>query len=136
MKEKTCRQRWATQKNGRIRDLEKLWPLCTSGDETPDPDLGTLDEYGLDFEFVPADSKGCGYFRWLLSTGGPADEFRFYTSADLGIDRIEYWFLDWYDGHGRALVGTDFALLLEIWGDYFRECGAPACALEWAEVAK
>ena len=130
MKDQTCKARWASQKNGRIRDLEKLWKLYTSGDE--DPDLGTLNEYGLDFEFVPSSEKSSGYFRWLLSTGGPGDEFRFYTSADLGIDRIEYWFLDWYDGHGRALTGTDFALLLEIWADFFRECGAPRYALERA----
>ena len=35
---------------------------------------------------------------------------------------IKFWFLDWFDGHGRKLQGKDEELLLEIW-DFFSEVG-------------
>ena len=36
--------------------------------------------------------------------------------------RISYVFLDWFDGHERALVGRDLELMLQIWL-FFSECG-------------
>jgi len=39
-----------------------------------------------------------GYWRWQLSWGGPGDEFRIYVNPDKSVHRIEYWYLDWYDG--------------------------------------
>jgi hypothetical protein len=39
-----------------------------------------------------------GYWRWQLSWGGPGDEFRIYINPDKSVHRIEYWYLDWYDG--------------------------------------
>ncbi|RAL69810.1 hypothetical protein C1G87_0918 [Dehalococcoides mccartyi] len=55
-----------------------------------------------------------GYFRWKLSWGGPADEFRFYTDENLDAVDIEYWFLDWYDGASQSLSREDYSLLDEI----------------------
>jgi hypothetical protein len=39
-----------------------------------------------------------GYWRWQLSWGGPGDEFRIFVNPDKSVHRIEYWYLDWYDG--------------------------------------
>ncbi len=39
-----------------------------------------------------------GYWRWQLSWGGPGDEFRIYINPDKSVHRIEYWYMDWYDG--------------------------------------
>ena len=39
-----------------------------------------------------------GYWRWQLSWGGPSDEFRIFVNPDKSVHRIEYWYLDWYDG--------------------------------------
>jgi len=128
----TCRKRWKSNKDGRIRDIRKLWKLYLAGDDEGDPEIGSLNDYGLSFDFAPSSATGCGFFRWQLSTGGPGDELRFYVSPDLGLGRVEYWFLDWFDGYGRPLTGADFDLLTELWGDFFRETGAARYALEAA----
>ena len=39
-----------------------------------------------------------GYWRWQLSWGGPGDEFRIFVNPDKSVHRIEYWYMDWYDG--------------------------------------
>lgn len=123
---KTCKQRWAGEKNSTIRDLKKLWKLYQKDSEASDPDLGRFTEYGLAFDYVAPgtfkDQKE-GYWRYQISYGGPSEEFRFYSSApQFEPYRLTYVFMDWYDGHERALTGNDLALLLEIWND-FQETG-------------
>ena len=39
-----------------------------------------------------------GYWRWQFSWGGPSDELRAYVNKDDSIHRLEYWYLDWFDG--------------------------------------
>lgn len=66
----------------------------------PDEEGGLFD-LGLCFDFVPAhtfDDQEEHYFRWQLSWGGPSDEFRIYTDNHNNIKRIEYWYMDWFDG--------------------------------------
>jgi len=46
-----------------------------------------------------------GYWRWQLSWGGPGDEFRIYINPDKSVHRIEYWYLDWFDG-AKVTLGT------------------------------
>ena len=62
-------------------------------------ELHTLE--GLCFDYVDpntfTDQKE-GYWRWQLSWGGPGDEFQIYVNPDKSVHRIEYWYLDWYDG--------------------------------------
>ena len=53
-----------------------------------------------------------GYWRWQLSWGGPGDEFRIYINPDKSVHRIEYWYLDWYDG---AKVTLDKQQHSEAW---------------------
>lgn len=123
----SCAARWHSEKDGRIRDIRKLWRLYTNGEDESDPDLGRFDEYGLSFDYVaPFTFKGqrAGYWRWQISYGGPSEEFRFYGSPSGALDSVEYWLLDWLDGKGRKLRGADFALLAEIWESYFDEYGA------------
>jgi hypothetical protein len=74
--------------------------------------------YGLSFDYVEPYTFGDqerGYFRYQISWGGPAEEFRFFVDVlpkSVGawhrserfpnpvwrLDKIEYWFLDWFDG--------------------------------------
>jgi hypothetical protein len=68
-------------------------------------DLGNLYEYGLCFDYVaPETFEGQKepYWRYQLSWGGPSSEFRIYGNTtgeySASIYRIEYWFLDWFDG--------------------------------------
>jgi hypothetical protein len=70
---------------------------------------------GLCFDYVDpntfTDQKE-GYWRWQLSWGGPGDEFRIYVNPDKSVHRIEYWYLDWFDG---AKVELDEKLHGDAW---------------------
>ena len=60
-----------------------------------------LDNYGLSFDYVAPHTftdQTEGYYRWQLSWGGPSDEFRIYVDEMTRPDRVEYWFIDWFDG--------------------------------------
>lgn len=134
--QKSCQERWAENKSGRIADLRRLWALYQEGDEDGDEDLGTFTEYGLSFDYVAphtfTDQKR-GYFRYQISWGGPSDEFRFLTEhPDEQSPDIEYWFLDWGDGHGEELTGDDRALMREVW-EFFQEIGSTQAEWDKAE---
>jgi len=82
---------------------------------------GKFNEFGLSFDWVYPDTfddQKEGFFRYQLSWGGPSDEFRFCVNPDLSIHRIEYWYMDWFDGASRTLAGKDFELLETIF-QYF-----------------
>ena len=111
----SCKDRVKHEWAGRREDLEKLL-------ENPDNEvggLGTLSEYGLCIDYVEAGTftnQKRGYTRYQFSWGGPGDELRIYRRGR-GIDKIEYWFLDWFDGaslnvtHDKvAIKAADYAL--------------------------
>lgn len=124
-REASCRARWADNKDSRCADLRKLWKAYCAGKE--DTEDGNIYEYGLAFDYVaPGTFNGQkrGYWRYQISWGGPSEEFRFYGGgANERPERIEFWFLDWFDGYGRKLTGKDEALLLELW-DWFADGGS------------
>lgn len=120
----TCRQRLGPHLQGRIADIRKLWAAYGAGQE--ETDEGSIHEYGLSFDYVAAGTfqdQRVGYWRWQLSWGGPSDEFRFYADPGWKLTRIEYRFMDWWDGAGLELKGDDETLLTELW-DWFEECGS------------
>jgi len=87
--------------------------------------LGNLNEYGLGFDYVPPGTfpdQEEGYFRYQLSWGGPSDEFRIYADQinrwQWSIYRIEYWFLDWFDGAHSDLGGDDLEFMKELALDF------------------
>lgn len=54
-----------------------------------------FNDYGLSFDLVEAGTfsdQNEPYYRYQLSWGGPSEEFRYFH------DRIEFWYLDWFDG--------------------------------------
>jgi len=121
-----CKARINEALKGRIEDIEKLFRAYQRGDEEQySEDIGTFNEYGLGFDYVAPHTftdQRRGYFCYQLSWGGPSDEFRFYVDEWLKPTRIEYWFLDWFDGAKKILSGQTYNLLAEILDD-FRECG-------------
>lgn len=124
-KQATCKERVAKHLKSRIEDIDKLWKMYHEDCEAYDNELGNFNEYGLCFDYVAPGTfsdQRRGYFRYQLSWGGPSDEFRFYCTEGFDIDRIEYWFLDWFDGAKKILTGHAFNLLSEIFED-FKECG-------------
>ena len=121
MRQKTCQARLEAELQDRLQDIRTLWRLSQRNPEASRWELGRFEEYGLSCDYVARgtfqDQKR-GYFRWQLSWGGPADEFRFYMDENLDAVEIEYWFLDWYDGASRSLSGEDFRLLDEIFQNF------------------
>lgn len=124
----TCAARWKASKDGRIHDLRKLFTAYQEGDEDRhSEELGTFTEYGLCFDYVAPGTftdQREGYWRYQISWGGPSDEFRFYAGGcgDQQPYRISYVFLDWFDGHERALTGRDLELMRDIW-TFFADTG-------------
>ena len=56
---------------------------------------------GLSFDYVKANTftnQKEGYWRWQFSWGGPSDELRGYVNENRELHRLEYWYLDWFDG--------------------------------------
>ncbi len=120
--EKSCKERWAEHKDSRIDDLRQLWAAEQAGNEEGVEDLGTFNEYGLSFGYVAPETfadQQEGYWCYQISWGGPSEEFRFYSSGrEYAPYRIEFAFLDWFDGETRPLEGEDLALMMKIW-DFF-----------------
>lgn len=144
----TCKDRLPEHYKGRITDLRELWhadshpreecrvckgtgkigpygcEYCEEGRYSED---GHLNEYGLAFDYVAPGTFGDqrrGYWRYQLGWGGPSDEFRFYCDEGRRPVRVEYWFLDWFDGAHRTLrAGKDFDLLMNLWS-WFDDVGA------------
>ena len=80
----------------------------------------SLISYGLSFDYVEPDTfdnQPEGYWRWQLSWGGPSDEYRAYVNEGNRIYRLEYWFLDWFDGASRRIYPGNIAW--DIIQDYF-----------------
>lgn len=129
---KKCKDRVADELRDEIATIRTLWTAYQNGDEETED--GTFNEHGLAFVYVQAgtfDDQDEGYFRYQISWGGPSDEFRFFCDAAGSCHRIEYWFMDWYDGACIELTGEDEALMMEIFG-FFDEIGCVQAELEKA----
>lgn len=110
-----CEERIESHLQGRLEDLRRIWKAWCDGAEGDDE---RLCDYGLCFDYVAPNTfndQKEAYFRYQLSWGGPSDEFRFFANPDLSCHRIEYWFLDWFDGAHRVLSGDDEAFITELW---------------------
>ena len=59
-----------------------------------------------------------GYWRWQFSWGGPSDELRGYVNEHKELHRLEYWFLDWFDG--ASIMVSDIIVLNVL--EQFLEC--------------
>jgi hypothetical protein len=68
--------------NERVKDLDKLLYGWT------EKDAEDLDEYGLSFYYCKSGKEH--YWRYLLSTGGPTEDFRFFINPDKSIHRVEF----------------------------------------------
>jgi len=135
MKQKSCKERVRPALQQAIKDLRRLYEAYSQGKEEVE-DLGSLWDYGLCFDYVPVGTfkgKNQGYFRYQLSWGGPSDEFRFFVDPDLSVYKIQYWFLDWFDGASIELQGEDFQLLKDIF-ELFKDMGVAEKALQEAKA--
>ena len=121
MTDRKCEDKVAGALESRMEDITQLWEAYQEGNEEYIEDLGTFNEYGLSFDYVEAgtfEDQEQGYFRYQLSYGGPSEEFRFYCDPDLECYKIEFWYLDWFDGAKKVLTGDNLNTMMEIY-DFF-----------------
>ena len=98
-KERRCKDRVREEWKSRREALEAIMDSEDKGEEHKD--YGPFNEYGLCFDYVPTGTwkdDPEAYWRYQMSWGGPSDEIRFYSSDGKTCYKIEYWFLDWFDG--------------------------------------
>ena len=125
MEEKSLLEQARDSYTSTMEDIDKLWTAYQSGEEEVE-DLGTFNEYGLSFDYVAAGTfidQDQGFFRYQISWGGPSEEFRYYTDAELNAYKVEFWYLDWNCGQKVHPTASDEKILLEIW-DFFKDCGS------------
>ncbi len=116
-----CKERIREHYRGRIETIRRLWALYGQDCEAQDENGEMWTEYGLSLDYVVPGTfrdQRRGYLRFQLSWGGPSDEFRFYMDERQEPTRIEYWFLDWFDGAHIVVSGRDRALMEEIFADW------------------
>ena len=105
---------WETANNfGILKDM--------NNDEIQDCLLEAASNYGLSFDYVPAETfkdQKRGYFRYQISWGGPSEEIRFYIGYDCEPYKIEFWFLDWFTGHRIELAGEYFEIAENIFQNF------------------
>jgi len=86
-----------------LKKKQSCQDLVSSQWKDRQQDLQQEDFEGLGFDYVEPihSTTHClaeGYWRWQFSWGGPGDELRAYVNRDDSIHRLEYWYLDWFDG--------------------------------------
>jgi hypothetical protein len=121
-----CKTRIRKELKSRLADLKKLWEIYCKDCEARDQELGHIDDYGLGFDYVAPgtfDDQKEGYFRYQLSWGGPSDEFRIFVNPNFSAHRVEYWFLNWFDGAHVALTGDKLSLLEAMYTRLFVDSG-------------
>ena len=105
-------------------DCPKCLEMIEQGREDGDGN-GGLFEYGLSFDYVASGTfpdQSEGYWRFQISWGGPSDEFRFFASyPNAEPYRIEYWFMDWFDGAMEDV--TQESIVRDVW-QQFHDVGA------------
>jgi len=132
MTHESCKARVRSAMRNRLGEIRRLWTLYKNDPEARAPDGDCWIEYGLAFDYVrPGTFKDQkrGYFRFQISYGGPSEELRFYCDEMLRPYKIEFWFLDWFDGAKVTLSGHNLDLMLEIWSDW-EETGSVKALLE------
>lgn len=117
--ERTCEERINQHLISRLDDLKDLWAGYCEGDEEK---IEEFYNYALSFDYVQGDGEYPGYFRYQICWGGPSDEFRFYVDPEFVCYKVEYAFLDWFDGATRRLYNEDKNLMLEIF-ENMKDCG-------------
>lgn len=123
-KELKCKDKVKAAFKSRYQDIISLYKAYLDGNEDGIEDLGNIFEYGLSFDYVaPNTFRGqrVGYFRYQISYGGPSEEFRIFTNPDFTPYKIEFWYLDWFDGAPHKLTGKKFEEFSDFFMNFFVE---------------
>lgn len=126
-KQPSCKQRVRQHWNSRKADFN-LYMNDPEVYENGNENTGPFGEYGLCFDYVTAGTftdQRKGFWRYQLSYGGPQDELRFYGDPQGKIYKVEYWFLDWFDG---ARLNVTEQACVQWLVEFFAEVGSFECA--------
>lgn len=155
--EKTIEQRAQESLENRMEDLDFLykkyadekedwdketWQTAkdfeiTTGmneEEIDDRMMEARSNYTLSWDYVAPDTfndQEQGYFQYQISWGGPSEEIRFYVDYGAKPYKVEWWFLDWFTGHGIELDGEYLEIAEAIFED-FNSMGMVESAYEQA----
>jgi len=61
-------------------------------------------------------------YRIQFSWGGPSDHFEVFCDREGDVEKVEYVFLDWFDGARRRVRDDDLIELLTQEVEWIREC--------------
>lgn len=103
-REKSCADRIDDHLAGRLEDFQRIVTAQSSDDQD------VIEEATEEHYDYPLHVSTKRLVVVLLSTGGPADEFRVTVDEDDVPERIEYIFQDWFDGASKLLDGDEFDL--------------------------
>jgi len=146
-----CEGRIEDQMAGRLADITLIFAADMAGvDDFDDDDqiaerladwsneaieelrqLSPLHEYGLAVTYE-ADEENDGqnaHFCWLLSTGGPHEEIRFFVNEAFRLQRVEFVLKDWFDSATGEITGDCLNTLRDLWNNW-RDCGLPQHLIE------
>jgi len=73
-------------------------------------DLKNPEYEALSFDYVEPHTftdQAEGYWRWQFSWGGPSDELRGFVNEHGELHRVEYWYMDWFDGAHLDVTNYD-----------------------------
>ena len=127
-KEKKCVDLVQSEYDYTLNQFKEAYQYFNQDEELREPneelehceDFGQyIDEYGLCFDWVEPNTfkdQKEGFWRWQLSWGGPSDEFRIFVDEDKNIYKIEYWYMDWFDG---ASIIVKNKIIYQIIKEYF-----------------
>ena len=110
-RELKCKDRIKESLLSRGEDFERF--MNADDDET----IEEFYQYGLCIDMVSMGTFSDmdePYLRYQLSTGGPGDEINFYQNG-----KIEYRFLDWWDGAVLDITNLEWAQWLR---EHFQDC--------------
>lgn len=95
--QETCAERVSPSAKYVDGEIRRMLDEVYSGAEDPE-----LYNYGLSLDWsvkVDGNDESGICYVWLLSWGGPSQEIRaFFRPMAREPYRVEYWFLDWFDG--------------------------------------
>ena len=126
--ETKCKDLIEESYSSRIAELRAIWEAEKHGEDPPE-DLCAFHEYGLCFDYVAMgtfNGQKETYYRFQISWRGPQEEYRFFK------DRIEFWYLSWFDSAHKVMSGDDLEMLKEIF-EYFEDLGMAEKVREEAE---
>ena len=132
-KQKTCSELVHSACESRLEEIRLML-------DPQESEFDRFHEYGPSFDYVEPGTftdQDEGYLRFQISWGGPSEEIRFYVSPtqnagyygvrpDWHLYRIEFWYLDWFDGACVDITKNDTARAVF---DLFNECGSVHAAI-------